>query len=162
MMRKTTILPHAFVPSLDIDVVNLPYADGALSMTVYSQRTRSDPLPLTPDTMSVMFRSLRNTLVTVHLPKFRVSSSLDLKDHMNDLCSNASDSSRKVKFAHLTQTTSVSVSEGEEPAVYADDNYRHAGDPVTVVFDRPFGLVLRERESGMLLYIAKVSSFDDA
>ncbi|CAN7943354.1 unnamed protein product [Ixodes hexagonus] len=161
MMRKTAVLQYASLRDLGTDIVVLPFDDGALSMVVFSQRTASNPILLTPETLSILSRSLKDALVTVHLPKFELSSSLDLTTRMNKVFSQCDQTSR-VEFTDVHQSASISVSEGEEPRVSVDHSSRHSDNSVTVVFDRPFSVMVCERNSGLVLYLGKVAALDAA
>ncbi|CAN7948077.1 unnamed protein product [Ixodes pacificus] len=159
MMRRTAVLPYASIGASNTDIVVLPFDDGALSMVVFSQRTPSNPFLLTPETLSTLCHSLRDALVTVHLPKFELSSSLDLTTRMNEVFSQCNETSR-VEFTHVHQSSCIVVSEGEEPRLSVDHSFRHSDKSVTVMFDRPFSIVVCERDSGLVLYLGKVASLN--
>ncbi|KAL1419175.1 hypothetical protein MTO96_005279 [Rhipicephalus appendiculatus] len=115
VMRKTGVLPYSYYRDLDTDVVCLPYADDALSMVLIAQRSSSSGrLKLTPDAVKGFVHGTVRTLVTLHLPKFQLSTSMDITDVINDLTSANYDSER-LHFLHLRHEGRFSVDEGQWP-----------------------------------------------
>ncbi|KAH6927564.1 hypothetical protein HPB50_005681 [Hyalomma asiaticum] len=139
VMRKTGVLPYSYYRDLDADVVCLPYADGALSMVLIAQRSPSSgPVRLTPDAVRGFVHGAVGTLVTLHLPKFHLSTSIDMADLMN-------------KDAH------VSADEGHWPVV-SSERTSFAGDPTTIAVNKPFYFVVTDTASDLILYTGRVMS----
>ncbi|KAH7947678.1 hypothetical protein HPB52_015139 [Rhipicephalus sanguineus] len=103
VMRKTAVLPYSYYHDLDADVVCLPYADDAVSMVLIAQRSSSSgPVKLTPDAVRGFVHGAVGTLVTLHLPKFQLSTSIDIAGIINEVVS-ASYESERLHFLNLRQ-----------------------------------------------------------
>uniref|UniRef100_L7LPX8 Putative tick salivary serpin n=1 Tax=Rhipicephalus pulchellus TaxID=72859 RepID=L7LPX8_RHIPC len=157
VMRKTGVLPYSYYRDLDADVVCLPYADGALSMVLIAQRSSSSgPLKLTPDAVRGFVHGAVGTLVTLHLPKFHLWTSIDMTDVINDVASTYYESER-LHFLHLRQEGRCFIDEGQWPAV-SSERTLYVGDPVTIVVNKPFCFVIADQTSDLVLYTGRVMS----
>ncbi|KAH8020562.1 hypothetical protein HPB51_002511 [Rhipicephalus microplus] len=155
-MRRTGVLPYSYYHDLDADVVCLPYADGALSMALIAQRSScSGSLKLTPDAVRGFVHGAVETLVTLHFPKFQLSTSFDMTDVINSVASANNYDSERLRFLHLRQEGRFSVDEGHWPAV-SSERTSYAGAPVTVVVNKPFYFVITDKTSDLVLYAGKV------
>lgn len=158
MMRKTSILPYSFYPDLDTDVVCLPYADGALCMTLLLERSPSPSFPaLTPDNLCGFIHGTRDRLVSLQLPKFGVDSSIELGELLAGLAHDLADDTCRLQFRHAHQETHISVAEGDWHGACAQ-RPTFSGSPVTVVFDKPFYFVITDRTRDVILYVGRVTS----
>lgn len=157
VMRKTGVLPYSYYHDLEADVVCLPYADDAVSMVLIAQRSSSSaPVKLTPDAVRGFVHGAVGTLVTLHLPKFQLSTSIDMADIINEVAS-ASYESERLHFLHLRQEGRFSVDEGLWPVV-SSERTLYAGVPVTIVVNKPFYFVTTDRTSDLILYAGRVVS----
>ncbi|XP_075553212.1 plasminogen activator inhibitor 1-like [Dermacentor variabilis] len=157
VMRKTCVLPYSSYPGLEAHVVCLPYADGALCMVLIVQRSSSSGLVrLTPDAVRGFVHGTVGTLVTLHMPKFHLSTSIDMAEITNELAS-ANYESEQLLFRQLRQDAHISVDEGHWPVVSAERT-SFAGDHVTIVVNKPFHFVITERTSDLILYAGRVMS----
>ncbi|XP_064476042.1 uncharacterized protein LOC135389922 [Ornithodoros turicata] len=156
-MRRTRVLSHTFASDLNADLVALPNQDQDVALLLLLQRSASPPI--TTRVLHDAVRSLRPTLVALHLPKFKITSSTELATHIqsswNDLL-NCGLSNAPAIFRSVHQRTSVSVSEGQEPSVLVE---RTAGFSkiTTLKFNRPFIFFVYRRTPILFLYTGKVS-----
>ncbi|XP_077485964.1 uncharacterized protein LOC144097051 [Amblyomma americanum] len=157
VMRKTSILPYSFYPDRQVDVVCLPYADDALCMTLIVQRSSCGSLSvLTPDDVKGFVHGAREMLLTLHLPKFHVSTPIDVGDLMTQsVCANSKD--QWMRFLHARLEASITVEEGSWPLTYTE-HVLSTGDPVTIIVDRPFHFVITDRTSDLILCMGRVMS----
>ncbi|KAK8781446.1 hypothetical protein V5799_017211 [Amblyomma americanum] len=157
VMRKTSILPYSFYPDRQVDVVCLPYADDALCMTLIVQRSSCGSLSvLTPDDVKGFVHGAREMLLTLHLPKFHVSTPIDVGNLMTQIvCANSKD--QWMRFLHARLEASITVEEGSWPVTYTE-HVLSTGDPVTIIVDRPFHFVITDRTSDLILCMGRVMS----
>lgn len=157
VMRKTAVLPYSYYHDLEADVVCLPYADDAVSMVLIAQRSSSSgPVKLTPDVVRGFVHGAVGTLVTLHLPKLQLSTSIDVADIINEVVS-ASYESERLHFLHLRQEGRFFVDEGLWP-VASSERTSYVGVPVTIVVNKPFYFVITDRTSDLILYTGRVVS----
>ncbi|XP_011879335.1 PREDICTED: uncharacterized protein LOC105568344 [Vollenhovia emeryi] len=86
MMENTSKYRYGYIPSLDADVVEIPYSNGRTSMLVFlPAHEESDPdlqilskdLSYVP--MKTLLTSLNETEMVLSIPRFSIESKLDLR-----------------------------------------------------------------------------------
>ncbi|XP_015597657.1 uncharacterized protein LOC107268913 [Cephus cinctus] len=90
MMENLSKYRYAYVPSLDAEIVEIPYADGRLAMLLMlphrergNLQTLSKDLSYTP--ISVLLDGLQETELLLSIPKFTIESKMDLKPALEKL-----------------------------------------------------------------------------
>jgi serine protease inhibitor len=163
----------------DFQAVDLPYGNGAFSMTVLlpAEGRSADALVASLDapTWGAVVAGLRETEVDLTLPRF----TLEFEDEWTDVLTNmgmgvaftrAADFSRISRSGGLVitfvkQKTFVDVhEEGTEAAAVTTVGIGLVSLPQVQVMrvDRPFVVVIRERFSGAILFAGKVADLPPA
>jgi len=155
--------------------VDLPYGNGAFTMTVLLPKPGMDIETLSANLSQAGWNSLVSTFVTAEvdlaLPKFRLSYGRQLKDDLEALgmvepfrpdnadFTRMSPLGRQLYISFVKQNTFLDVDEeGTEAAAVTVTGIALtsvAPDRVMRV-DHPFLFVIRERLSGTILFIGKV------
>jgi serpin B len=158
----------------DLQVLELPYAGGTLSMIVLLPRER-DGLPalearLTAEHLAQWTANLPSTEVSVQLPRFKITFSCRLESilqamGMRDAFGDAAD------FSGMDGTTALYLSAALHKAYIATDEQgteAAAATAAIVTFkaipvlpsfraDHPFLFVIRENRTGSLLFVGRVT-----
>ena len=159
----------------DFQAVDLPYGNGAFSMTVLlpAEGKSADALVASLDVpkWNAVVAGLRDAEVDLSLPRF----TLEFEDEWNDVLSNMgmgvafgdlADFSRisrttMLQIGFVKQKTFVDVNEeGTEAAAVTTVGIRVTSMPQIQVMrvDRPFVVVIREKFSGAILFAGKIAS----
>ena len=173
MMSHAVTVNVGFHADQDVVVVDLPYSGSAFSMTVVLPRTAAgiDSLPLSLDEARwTAWTGALNTMeLYVYLPRFTVTYGLTMNDVLKALgmpsafCdSGNADFTRMVANERLCITDAkhkafVNVNEeGTEAAAATSVGIGPTSLPPSIVVDRPFVFVIRERLSGTILFMGRV------
>jgi serine protease inhibitor len=159
--------------------VDLPYGDSAFTMTVLLPKTGSSvesvAASLTPDTWLSLAASFRPRQVDLFLPKVTLSWKRELIPDMKVLGMRAafgnadftrmSPRGRELVISLLQQNTFVKIDEeGTEAAAVTTVGVALTSAPVatSVRVDHPFVFVIRERLSGTVLFMGKITRLPNA
>ncbi|MDD4967832.1 MAG: serpin family protein [Paludibacter sp.] len=156
--------------------LDLPYGNKAFSMTVIlpaANKTTTDVLNLlTTDTWKATLSSLYEREVMVYLPRFKVTNKFKLNDELqnmgmrlafSDLADFTNMTSIPVQISEVIHKTYVTVDEeGTEAAAVTSIGIIATAMPEIIVFkvDKPFLFVIREKSTGVILFIGKVGNVD--
>ena len=156
--------------------LDLPYGNKAFSMTVIlpaANKTTADVLnALITDIWSSTLSSLYEREVMVYLPRFKVSNKFKLNDELQnmgmklaftDFADFTNLTSIPVQISEVIHKTYVTVDEeGTEAAAVTSIGIINTSMPVIPVFrvDKPFLFVIREKSTGVILFIGKVGNVD--
>jgi len=156
--------------------LDLPYGNKAFSMTVIlpaANKTTADVLnALITDIWSSTLSSLYEREVMVYLPRFKVSNKFKLNDELQnmgmklaftDFADFTNLTSIPVQISEVIHITYVTVDEeGTEAAAVTSIGIINTSMPVIPVFrvDKPFLFVIREKSTGVILFIGKVGNVD--
>ena len=168
------LLEHPYYGGADFEAVDLLYGNGAYSMTVLLPRngkTVNDVVRgLDASRWATLTRELQKTKVDLLLPRFRLEYFRGLKPDLVGLgmgiaFSDQADFSGISRAAPLTLTrvdhkTFVEVNEeGTEAAAVTITGVGVTSLPQIVPFrvDRPFIFAIRERLSGAILFLGKMT-----
>lgn len=91
MMESTGKYRYGFVPSLDAEVIEVPYTGGKVSMLLllparqgeHALQILSKDLSYIP--ISTLFKNLRTTEILLQLPRFSIENKLDLRSALEHL-----------------------------------------------------------------------------
>ncbi|MCK4597226.1 serpin family protein, partial [bacterium] len=164
---------HGFLFNEDFQVVDLLYGDGAYSMTLFVPGEHMDINALiaqfTPENVNDWLSQFSSDSVNVFIPRFKLEYDRELKDDLTALGMGiAFDpdwadfrnmySTRHVWISKVKHKTFVEVNEEgtEAAAVTSVEMYTDSGGPPTFRADRPFVFMIRENESGTILFIGKI------
>lgn len=153
----------------DLEALELPYAGGRLACVILLPRER-DGLPrlesrLAPDSLAAWLAALRPEDVTVALPRLSLASRLDLARVLAAM-GMASAFGRGADFSGMTGRRDLFVDRVVHEVRLAVDEAGTEGAAATavamkrgrVVFraDRPFLFLVRDRETGAVLFLGRV------
>ncbi len=151
--------------------VDLPYGDGLFSMTVLLPRSEvhvdSVIALMTPENWSAWTSSFDTTNIYLGLPKFTLEYELLMNDvlkalGMNIAFSGSADFTRMygpggLFINDVKHKTFVRVDEeGTEAAAVTSVSMGAVSAPPSMIINRPFVFVIRERTSGALLFMGKI------
>jgi len=159
--------------------VDLPYGDSAFTMTVLLPKAGSSvesvAASLTPDSWRTLAASFHPREVELFLPKVALSWKRGLIPDMEALGMRAAFSNadftrmsprgRELVISLLQQNTFVNIDEeGTEAAAVTIVGVVLTSAPVTIPVrvDRPFIFVIRERLSGTVLFMGKITRLPSA
>lgn len=164
-----------YLETPQFQMVDLPYGNGAFTMTVLLPAAGSDVDALVGSLSSSTWASwtmqLREQTVDLSLPKFRLEYSRVLNDDLKALgmgivfssppadFSRMSPLGRDLYITYVKQKTYVDVSEeGTEAAGVTVGGVGITAAPAvpTMTVDRPFVFVIRERFSNTILFIGRI------
>ena len=168
MMRSQD--DYGYFEDKQMRAVTLPYGNGRLEMLVMLAKTKDDdfrkamantPLP----------RNLPKQDLIVKLPKFRVEDDFDLKEALGKLGMKLAFTERadfsalsqeKLLISAVKHKTFMEVDEeGTEAAAVTSVGVAATSmpaEPKEFVADRPFYLALRERETGIVLFLGYIGA----
>lgn len=167
MMDLTAEFP--FGHDGDLRIVELPFGEGAFAMTLLVPEAGAN---IDAETASMdaarwgsMLDGLREQRVRVVLPRFRVEYGASLKEILRALgmtdafnpaaadLTGISASGRRLHISDVRQKTFVEVDEaGAEGSGTTSVGVGVTSLPPSVIADRPFAYLIRERESGAILF----------
>lgn len=167
MMDQTRELPHGRDGGLE--VVDLPFGEGAFAMTLLVPGGESGIDAEIASMHATRWESILDDLTTrrvqVMLPRFRVEYDKSLKEILQSLgmtdafMPNVADftgisaTPPPLYISEVKQKTFIEVAEeGAEAAGSTSVGIVVTSLPPLVVADRPFAYVIRERESGAILF----------
>jgi serine protease inhibitor len=161
----------------DYRILDLPYGDGAFRMTIFVPRPGGDLDSLLSlidaqsfdsQQMSYWLGFLQADSLDIYLPKFSLEYELDLKEVLSALgmeiaFTPGADFTRMfagggVWIDQVRHKTFVEVNEEgtEAAAVTSVVMVNSADDSQFFYVDRPFAFIIREAESGTILFIGKI------
>jgi serine protease inhibitor len=177
LMHREGAIDYAETNALQ--AVDLPYGDSAFTMTVLLPKAGSSvesvAASLTPDTWRSLAASFHPRDVELFLPKVTLSWKRGLIPDMQALGMRAafgnadftrmSPRGRELVISLLQQNTFVDIDEeGTEAAAVTIVGVALTSAPVAtpVRVDRPFVFVIRERLSGTVLFMGKITRLPSA
>ncbi len=172
MMTQTADFPHA---SLDtVQLLELPYEEDDLSLLLALPSPGSTlsevEEALTQDTLAGWVNALEVRSVSVSLPPFRLRTALSLRDVLTEMGMPLA-FSEMADFSGLTGSADLLLDDViHEAFIEVDEQGTEAAaatavvirttampfDPVSFVADRPFLFVLRDRNTGTVLFMGRV------
>jgi serine protease inhibitor len=168
---------HRFLLHDDFHVVDLPYGDRAYSMTLFVPWEDGDINALIaqmePENLSSWLSQFSSDSVNVFIPRFALEYDRELKADLTALGMGIAFDPNNANFTNMYQLdyginvfiskvkhkTFVEVNEeGTEAAAVTDVEMGYTSIPENPVFraDRQFLFMIRENESGTILFIGKI------
>jgi len=157
----------------DVQAVELPYAGRDISMYVFLPKGRLDGLPavLRAETFDQWIGRMQSRQGTVELPRFKLENEYDLKNVLGSLgmraaftkeadLSGISDEALCIDW--VKQKTYLEVNEqGTVAAAVTGVGVRAMAmrapeAPFEMVVDRPFLLAIREKQTGLILFVGAI------
>jgi serine protease inhibitor len=156
--------------------LDIPYGNKAFSMTVIlpvQNKTTADVLnSLTAESWTNTLNLLNLREVMVYLPRFKVTNKFKLNDMLKgmgmqlaftDFADFSNISDLPLQISEVIHKTYVTVDEeGTEAAAVTSIGIITTSMPQTPVFrvDKPFVFVIREKSTGVILFIGKMGSVE--
>ncbi len=172
MMRQTEYLNYTAQDQLT--VVEIPYLGGQMSMVILlpdAGAMQTVEQNLTADTLSGWLSAMQSTNLELQMPKFKVESSFSLSDAfkalgMSDAFDPAAadfsgmDGTRNLYITGVLHKAFVDVNEAGTEAAAATAVMMGVTsmplEPVQVTVDRPFLFLIRDMETGAILFMGRV------
>ena len=156
--------------------LDMPYGNNAFSMTVILPVANKSPAEvlnsLTTDSWNSTLSQLSLREVMVYLPRLKVTNKFKLNDVLqnmgmklafSDLADFSNISDLPLQISEVIHKTYVTVDEeGTEAAAVTSIGIIATAMPVIPVFrvDKPFLFVIREKSTGVILFIGKMGNVD--
>lgn len=171
MMRQTT--SFGYVGGQGYQAVELPYDGRELSMVILLPQTgQFDAFESALDAGQVksILKDLKQRQVTLRLPKFKIESKFSLAETLAAMGMPAAfsseadfsgmDGTRNLFISDVVHKAFVSVDESGTEAAAATAVIERASampqQPVEVTVDRPFIFVIRDIQTGAILFVGRV------
>lgn len=172
-MSQDIRLPY--VQGKNYQAVELPYIDNKLSMLlIMPEAGKFDGFiqSLDGNTVSEISSALKDQYVALSMPKFNFSSAAMLADVLGKLGMSAAFDASRADFSGMTGNRDLSVSAIMHKAfISVDEKGTEAaaatgvavgvtsiiGDtPIKVTLDHPFLFMIRDRQTGLIIFIGKL------
>jgi serpin B len=174
MMKQTNLFRYA--KANGYQAVELPYDGDELSMVILlpaSGNFRAFEEGLTSGQVGGAIRHLQSTMVSLTMPQFEFDSEFSLEGTLSamgmrdafspdDADFSAMTGNRELYISHVVHKAFVSVDEAGTEAAAATAVIVPAGSsgseppPVEVTIDRPFIFLIRDIETGAILFVGRV------
>ncbi len=164
----------AFASAGDLDILELPYAGDRLSMLLLLPKA-VDGLAdleqsLSKEKLDKWQGSLHEQAVRVGLPRFKLESRLDLATTLEALGMSDAFSASRADFSGITGRRDLFISlvihqaqvdvneEGTEAAAATAVGLKMGAPPTAFVADHPFLFLIRDRQTGSILFLGRVAN----
>jgi serine protease inhibitor len=165
---------HSFLFNQDFQAVDLPYGDGAYRATFFVPEVPTDINALIAqfeaENLGTWLSQFSSDSVNVFIPRFTLEYDRELKDDLTALGMGIAFDPYDADFSNMYQSLQVWISkvkhktfvevneEGTEAAAVTDVEMEYTSVPENLTFraDRPFVFMIRENESGTILFIGKI------
>jgi len=173
MMRKLHAYKH--LEGKNFNAVSVAYAGKELSMVVFVPKTKDGlgdlEQALTPQKMENWVKTMKYTAVDLSLPSFEISSEFSLEETLPAMGMKAAFSSRLADFSGIAPKGRLFISDVIHKAfVKVDEKGTEAAGATAVfmkgdgprkeldlVIDRPFLFLIRDNETGSVLFMGRVN-----
>lgn len=173
MYQKDTF---AYAQTDNAQYLDMPYGNKVFSMTVIlpaENKTTTDVLnSLTVDNWTATLNSMSKKTEMVYFPRFKVTNSFNLNKALQDMGINAAFtdladfsniSNMPLQISEVIHKTYVTVDEeGTEAAAITSIGIVTTAMPEMIVFNvnKPFLFVIREKSTGVILFIGKMGGVE--
>jgi serpin B len=172
-MRQTSAYSHT--ATNNAHVVELPYRDGPWSLLLVVPKARDGlaevEAGLGPEWIDSRVAELAPRPVALRMPRLEIRTGRDLSEPLQSLglktafstqadFTGLSADARKVALAAVRQVALLKLDEEGTEAVAATGapgSLKSEAEPVEVIADHPFLLLIREKSSGTIGFIARVA-----
>jgi serpin B len=174
MMQKVDTF--AYLEDENAQYLDLPYGNKAFSMTIIlpdNNKTTADILNgLTVDKWNSILQNLTSREVEVYLPRFKTQNKFDLKPVLQKMGMNLAFTPQAdfsdisdigLLISRIIHSTYLDVNEeGTEAAAVTIVELVNTSLPVRPVIrvNRPFLYIIREKSTGVILFIGKMGSVE--
>jgi len=174
MMYQKDTFPYT--EDANAQYLDMPYGNKAFSMTVIlpkETKTTADVLnSLTVDSWNLTLQNLSSREVEVHFPRFKTKNKFLLNDVLKNMGMNlaftdyadfTNIANASLSISRVLHNTCVEVTEeGAEAAAVTVVEVSYTSFPVNLQFraDKPFVFVIREKSTGVILFIGKMGTVE--
>lgn len=167
-------LPYSYYTDNDVEVADIPYANGAYSMTVILPSDNSTANDVINNLTTAKWNNWLTNLDTnntpiLYLPKLEIAYESSLKEPLTALGMGNAFSSSQANFSNISDQkmfinnvkhkTYLKVDEeGTEAAAVTSVDFITTSVPPSMLINKPYILAIRERESGSILFIGKIEN----
>ncbi len=175
MMRKTAPLMYAETPAYQ--VVQLPYSDGSLSLTVVLPREGKSLKDVEPSLLAASAPALASQRVELQLPRFKIESRFGLAEVLAKLGMPSAfvygkadfsgiDGTRDLFIGGVVHQAVIEVDEKGTVAAAATAVTMRAGSarppadqqPKRFIADRPFAFFIQDARTGVVLFVGRLAT----
>jgi serpin B len=176
MMYQENIFNMTF--SEKVNMIDLPYGDSLFSMTVMMPADEETPLnefieqDLTKENFDSWIADLSEERMPLRFPKFELSYEISLNDILIQMGMSDAFEGNKADFTGITPNGGLFISRvkhksfinvdevGTEAAAVTSVEVSVTGTPQVFSVNRPFVFVIREHNSGTILFMGKNNNPD--
>jgi serpin B len=172
LMSQMEPFRHGF--GADYQSIDLPYGNSAFTMTIVLPNVGVDINTFTDNLTEAKWKAIdagmAKSEIGISLPRFRLEWKKNLNEQLKSLgmavafddraadFSRMSASTERLVITDVIQKTFVDVNEeGTEAAAATSVGVGPTSAPGTIRIDRPFIFAIRERLSGTILFIGKIT-----
>lgn len=165
-------LKYSYFADNDVEVADIPYANGAFSMTVILPGNNNTADNVINNLTTAKWNNWLNSLDTnytpvLYLPKLELEYESSLKDVLTTLGMGEAFSPGQANFSNISDEqlyinnvkhkTYLKVDEeGTEAAGVTSIDFVTTSVPPSMLINKPYVLAIRDRESGSILFIGKI------
>lgn len=159
-----------------VHMIDLPYGDSLFSMSVMMPADENKPLKefigedLTKDNVDSWIASLSNRNMPLNFPKFELEYEVEMNEILTSMGMEDAFSESKADFGGINPDAPLFISEvkhktfvkvdekGTEAAAVTSVGMGVTSVPETFSVDRPFLFMIREQNSGAVLFMGKIQN----
>jgi serpin B len=174
MMRRTAPMMYAETPAYQ--VVQLPYSDGSLSLTVVLPREGMSLAEVEPSLLASSAPALASQRVELQLPRFKIESRFGLAQVLAKLGMPSAFAFGKADFSGIDGTRELFIGDVVHQAVIEVDEQgtvaaaatavtMRAGSarppadpPKRFIADRPFAFFIQDARTGVVLFVGRLAT----
>ncbi|RWS10766.1 Serpin B8-like protein [Dinothrombium tinctorium] len=177
-MSQTLKIPFANINELNAKAIELPYSGSDVSMLILLPHERDGlsklEKTLTASTLRAIYSRLSRKDVAVHLPKFRLEQNFDLRLFLERLGVKSIFDESKANLAGIDGVGNLYVSKAlHKSAIEVNEEGTKASavsaaatsvrtSSIRLEYfsaEHPFLFIIRDKKSGLILFLGRVSSF---
>jgi serpin B len=167
---------HMYYSNDHFQAIDMPYGQRSFTMTIFLPSWEIDLdafiATMEPDSLQYWISHFHSDTVDVYLPRFTLEYELSLKDALTALGMGIAFAPYEADFAKMYKDGNIYISEvrhktfvkvneegTEAAAVTSVEMGTTSADPdmpITFRADHPFVFIIRENESGTILFIGKI------
>lgn len=175
MMKRTALMMYAETPAYQ--VVQLPYSDGSLSLTVVLPREGKSLTDVEPSLLAAGAPALASQRVELQLPRFKIESRFGLAQVLAKLGMPSAfvygkadfsgiDGTRELFIGDVVHQAVIEVDEKGTVAAAATAVSMRAGSarppaeqqPKRFIADRPFAFFIQDARTGVVLFVGRLAT----
>jgi serine protease inhibitor len=152
-------------------MINIPYGNKQFSMTVLLPNLGNTVQEVTgilsTDSLNFWLSHADTTAIGLSMPKFKMNWKSDLKKNLEDMgmamngFPHLFEQPKPLEISRVIHQSSISVDEtGTEAAAATGVGITYTAERPPIVINRPFLFLIREKHSGVILFMGQLYSPD--